>query len=313
MKKLVLGMMAIVMGATPVMGAQLYSSAPSMQQKTYILQVSGGHSVFIENSNFTTTLINAGKSADSKFIIDYIEGLGHSRIDTVIGTQNLSDSGLDEVVEEFKVGRILMANGYRPELFEDLHEVADDKGIKIQVFDLDEVIDHVNVLLAQQPLVTYPYENDMSVSLPVPTPGPWYDYSQVGGGYVMSPGTFPTYPNDDDMFVWGPAPGYDYENDMSVGVPVPDPGLWYDNSQVGGGYIMSPGTFPTYPNDDDMSVWGPGPGYYYDNDMSVGVPVPDPGPWYDNSQVGGGYIMSPGSVTSLIENDMSVSLPVPTP
>ncbi|ONI37937.1 hypothetical protein AN396_11930 [Candidatus Epulonipiscium fishelsonii] len=284
MKKLILGLMTAVLGVAPIMGAQLYSSAPSMQQKTYILQVSGGHSIFIENSDFTTTLINAGKSIDSQFIVDYIKGLGHSRIDTVIGTQNLSDSGLDEVVEEFRVGSILMANGYRPDLFKDLHEIADDKGIKIKTFDLDEIIDDVNVLLAQQPIVTYPpdndmsvavpvptpsfeygYDNDMSVGIPVPTPGYWYDNDQVGGGYVVSPGQ-QTYP---------------YDNDMSVGVPVPDPGLWYDNDQVGGGYVMSP--------------------------------VPTPGYWYDNDQVGGGYVLLPGQQTYPYDNDMSVGLPVPTP
>lgn len=102
--------------------------------KVNYIDVGQGDSIFIELPNDKTMLIDAGESYMSDRVITYINNLGYSRIDYVVGTHPHTDhvGGLESVINSFDIGDI-----YLPKVvsttrtYEDLLTTISNKGLKV--------------------------------------------------------------------------------------------------------------------------------------------------------------------------------------
>lgn len=79
-------------------------------------------------------LIDAGENDQGQTVVSYLTNAGVSSLDYVVGTHPHSDhiGGLDDVLREFPVGRILLPPvEHTSKTFEDLLDVITNKGMKI--------------------------------------------------------------------------------------------------------------------------------------------------------------------------------------
>lgn len=76
----------------------------------HFIDVGQGDSIFIELSNDQTMLIDAGESSKENIVFDYINNLGYSKIDYVVGTHPHTDhiGGLAYIINNFDIGNIYM-------------------------------------------------------------------------------------------------------------------------------------------------------------------------------------------------------------
>src|SRR5699024_1642010 len=74
------------------------------------IDVGQGDSIFIQLPNNQTMLIDAGEAYKSDNVINYLNNLGITKIDYVIGTHPHTDhvGGLEEVINTFDIGSIYM-------------------------------------------------------------------------------------------------------------------------------------------------------------------------------------------------------------
>lgn len=101
--------------------------------KIYFFDVGQADSILVMNSD-KTMLIDAGNNQDGKLIVDYLNSLGISKIDYLIGTHPHEDhiGGLDNVINSFDIGTI-----YMPEVetntktFEDVLDAVYNKNMTI--------------------------------------------------------------------------------------------------------------------------------------------------------------------------------------
>lgn len=100
----------------------------------HFIDVGQGDANFIELPNGDTMLIDAGESYESDTVIDYIENLGYTDIDYVIGTHPHTDhiGGLADVINTFNVTSIYMPKAVSTsKTYENLLETIKDKGLSI--------------------------------------------------------------------------------------------------------------------------------------------------------------------------------------
>lgn len=78
--------------------------------KVHYIDVGQGDSEFLELPNGQTMLIDAGNPENGSQIVNYIKGLGHSKIDYLIATHPHSDhiGGMATVINGLNIGKIYM-------------------------------------------------------------------------------------------------------------------------------------------------------------------------------------------------------------
>jgi competence protein ComEC len=102
--------------------------------KVNYLDVGQGDSEFIELPNGQTMLIDAGNPENGAGIVDYIKGLGCSKIDYLIATHPHADhiGGMATVVNSFDIGMIYMPKvSTTTKTFEGLLTSIQKKGLKV--------------------------------------------------------------------------------------------------------------------------------------------------------------------------------------
>lgn len=102
--------------------------------KVNYIDVGQGDSIFIELPNKETMLIDAGERNYDKKVISYIDTLGYSRLDYVIGTHPHTDhiGGLASVIKKYDVGGIYMPKKEsNSKTFVNLLNTIKDKNLKI--------------------------------------------------------------------------------------------------------------------------------------------------------------------------------------
>ena len=98
------------------------------------IDVGQGDSEFIELPNGETLLIDAGTNETGADVVNYIESLGYSSIDYVVGTHPHEDhiGGLDDVIRTFDIGSVYMPKVTADtKTFEDVLDAVDEKGLTI--------------------------------------------------------------------------------------------------------------------------------------------------------------------------------------
>ena len=99
------------------------------------IDVGQGDSIFIQLPNKETMLIDAGEAYESDNVINYLNDLGITKIDYVVGTHPHTDhiGGLEEVINTFDIGSIYMPNAISTsKTYEDLLTTISNKGLKIK-------------------------------------------------------------------------------------------------------------------------------------------------------------------------------------
>ena len=99
------------------------------------IDVGQGDSIFIQLPNNETMLIDAGEAYKSDNVINYLNDLGITKIDYVVGTHPHTDhiGGLEEVINTFDIGSIYMPRASSTsKTYEDLLTTISNKGLKIK-------------------------------------------------------------------------------------------------------------------------------------------------------------------------------------
>ena len=99
------------------------------------IDVGQGDSIFIQLPNNKTMLIDAGEAYKSDNVINYLNNLGITKIDYVIGTHPHTDhiGGLENVINTFDIGSIYMPRASSTsKTYEDLLTTISSKGLKVK-------------------------------------------------------------------------------------------------------------------------------------------------------------------------------------
>lgn len=102
--------------------------------KVNYIDVGQGDSIFIELPNQQTMLIDAGERNQDKKVISYIDNLGYSKIDYVVGTHPHTDhiGGLESIIKKYDIGKIYMPKkSSNSKTFVSLLNAIKDKNLKI--------------------------------------------------------------------------------------------------------------------------------------------------------------------------------------
>lgn len=100
----------------------------------YYFDVGQADSIFVYNDG-ESMLIDAGNNPDGKLICNYLNTLGITKIDYLIGTHPHEDhiGGLDNVIKSFDIGTIYMPKqSANTKTFEDVINATSDKKLKIK-------------------------------------------------------------------------------------------------------------------------------------------------------------------------------------
>lgn len=99
------------------------------------IDVGQGDSIFIQLPNHETMLIDAGEAYKSDNVINYLNNLGITKIDYVVGTHPHTDhiGGLESVVNTFDIGSIYMPKASSTsKTYLDLLTAISNKGLKVK-------------------------------------------------------------------------------------------------------------------------------------------------------------------------------------
>lgn len=132
------------------------------------IDVGQGDSEFIELPNGETLLIDAGTNETGADVVNYIESLGYSSIDYVVGTHPHEDhiGGLDDVINSFEIGSVYMPKVTADtKTFEDVLDAVDEKGLTINTAKAGVTlvdVDGLSVKMLAPVLDVYDNTNDYS-------------------------------------------------------------------------------------------------------------------------------------------------------
>ena len=137
------------------------------------IDVGQGDSEFIELPNGETLLIDAGTDETGADVVNYIESLGYSSIDYVVGTHPHEDhiGGLDDVIRTFDVESVYMPKVTADtKTFEDVLDAVDEKGLTINTAKAGVTLvdgDGLSVKMLAPVLDEYDNTNDYSAVIKV--------------------------------------------------------------------------------------------------------------------------------------------------
>lgn len=103
--------------------------------KINVLDVSQADSIFIELPNKETMLIDAGERSSKDTIEAYINNLGYSRIDYLIGTHPHADhiGSMASIINDYEIGNIYMPKALSTsKIYEELLTTINNKNMKVK-------------------------------------------------------------------------------------------------------------------------------------------------------------------------------------
>ena len=111
--------------------------------KVYYFDVGQADSILIVN-NGKTMLIDAGNNDDGDMLVNYIQTLGISKIDVLVGTHPHEDhiGGLDNIIKAFDIGTIYMPKVQtNTKTFEEVIDAISAKGLKVTTPKIGDIFD----------------------------------------------------------------------------------------------------------------------------------------------------------------------------
>lgn len=102
--------------------------------KVNYIDVGQGDSILVELPNGENMLIDAGEKNQANKVISYIEKLGISKLDYVVGTHPHTDhiGGLETIIKKYDIGKVYMPKkSSNSKTFINLLNTIKDKGLKI--------------------------------------------------------------------------------------------------------------------------------------------------------------------------------------
>lgn len=108
--------------------------ASGAKLKVHYIDVGQGDSEFLELPNGQTMLIDAGNPENGSQIVNYIKGIGYSKIDYLIATHPHSDhiGGMAEVINDLDIGKVYMPKvSTNTKTYEGLLAAISNKGLKV--------------------------------------------------------------------------------------------------------------------------------------------------------------------------------------
>lgn len=140
--------------------------------QVHFIDVGQGDSCFIEFSDGTNMLIDAGIQSASSNVVSYVQELGYEKIDTVIATHPHADhiGGLPSVFDAFEVAQIYMPNATtNTKTFSNLLDAIENEGLTITVPEVGSIIKETEservTVLSPQSDKEYTNLNDYSIIL----------------------------------------------------------------------------------------------------------------------------------------------------
>ena len=119
---------------TIITGNDCISNIPEDENlRVYCFDVGQGDSILIANEG-KTMLIDASTNEMGSTVVDYLNNLGISKIDYLVGTHPHEDhiGGLDDVIKNFDIGTIYMPNVVATtKTYEDVIDEIADKNLKV--------------------------------------------------------------------------------------------------------------------------------------------------------------------------------------
>ena len=118
------------------------STKPSETEKLsiYYLDVGQGDCELIVDED-TVMLIDAGNNEDGPLLVNYLQGLGITKIDYVVATHPHEDhiGGLDDIINSFEIGNVYMPQVITTtQTYQDLIEAIRNKGLKVNKIEIGE-------------------------------------------------------------------------------------------------------------------------------------------------------------------------------
>lgn len=114
-------------------GAAPSPSASGDRLEVHFMDVGQADAILIKQGA-SAMLVDAGNNADAEFVVQYIKDQGVTKLDYVIGTHPHEDhiGGLDAVIREFQIGKIIMPKAVATtKTYEDVLVAIQQKGLKI--------------------------------------------------------------------------------------------------------------------------------------------------------------------------------------
>ena len=105
------------------------------------IDVGQADSILVRNED-QTMLIDAGTNEQGKTVVEYLNNLGVTKIDYLIGTHPHEDhiGGLDDVIKNFEIGSIYMPKiETTTKTFEDVLDAIEEKGLTVTEPKKDDV------------------------------------------------------------------------------------------------------------------------------------------------------------------------------
>lgn len=135
----------------------------------HFIDVGQGDSILIQTPRGQTMLIDAGSNSKADVVKEYLQGLGISKIDVLVGTHPHEDhiGGLDVVIDNFDIGSIYMPKvAHTTKTYEDVLLAIKRKGLKIKgaVAGMDIPLEGVDAkILAPEESLESDNLNDYSI------------------------------------------------------------------------------------------------------------------------------------------------------
>lgn len=103
--------------------------------EVHFIDVGQADCILVRTAGGENMLIDAGNNADGDDVVEYLNNIGVSRIDYIIGTHPHEDhiGGMDNVINELDIGEVYMPNKqYTTKTFKDVLEAVSNKGLTIK-------------------------------------------------------------------------------------------------------------------------------------------------------------------------------------
>lgn len=163
-KLLICFSLGLLLIAVPLTGCDLASiDLTEVDLAVHYIDVGQADSILIQLPNGENMLIDAGNNADGDLLVDYLNNLGISAINYLVGTHPHEDhiGGLDNAIRAFKVDNFYMPKiSHTTKTFQDVLTASEENNLEITTAKAgDNILDEGNLEISILAPVNSKYED----------------------------------------------------------------------------------------------------------------------------------------------------------